>query len=395
MGKFVVDSSKRQTPGRLTENIDDITDESSTQTLPETTAAYGYTSRGKGNITRSRNHTSIPLISNRALPALDPQHRAKPSLKLTPNKRESFDALQERQKLERSPSPHKPVSRNSSRRATFADANSKQGERASRTSVNSIVSLGNLDSQILIPLSPGSHSVDVESSKITFVKTIQLPKENYCQNITSTAMLDDGNIVLCDQKNASLSLYNSNFRRMDEIKFSSYPHNVAKVSGFGVASTFPDEKSIRLFRIENNSFDKAPKKTIENTPSCRGIQFIDGKLFYTTENVVAVLPIGDSTETTETTQTFKHTFRKPMSLYVGHETDGIYVTCYGNKETGGDVVKMNVESGAIEFVANDQNIFRPVCTGVDRHGYIYVCNVKPHGVHQLGPDGHYIRKILG
>lgn len=404
LGKFSVDTKTIRTSDRLTETLDDLTDESSAQASPistteNTPVPNGRISRGKGKLPLQGNHIVHPFTPDPDLPAPVPQVRAESSLKLTPDsKRELLDAFpvdipyHEHQKPGRSPSSNRAVSRAASRRVSFSGAHSRQGESTPRRSVLSIVSPGKLDTPMFLTPTPRpGYSVDVERGKVTLVKTIQLPKEKHCQNITSTAMLDDGHIVLCDQKNSSLSLYDSNFSRIDEIKFYIHPHNVTKVSNFGVASTFPDDESIRFLRIENNYFHDAVEN-IKSKPSCRGIEFIDGNLVYTTGNDVAVLRKDDPKQRT---WKFKYAFRKPMSLHVGHVTNSLYVTCFGIKENRGEVVKMNFKAEAIEFVASYPEISRPVCTGVDRHGYVYVCDVKPHGVHQLTPDGRYVRKILG
>lgn len=269
---------------------------------------------------------------------------------------------------------------------------SRQSQLTPRRSGLSAVSPSKIDTPAFVTPRPNApNSVHVEFSTVKQVKTIQLPKDEHVLNITSSVIFNDRNIVLCDQKNSTLSLYNENFDRIDKIKFVSHPHAVAKVPNYGVVATFPEENSIKLIKIENGLF----WDTVENFTNkrdCRGIEFFDGNLIYTTENDIKVIRKDDPKQLT---WKFNNAFRRPMSLCVDYKDSSLFVTCFGIKKTVGEVVRMKFPEQTVEFVTRCSEIYRPVGLAVDRHGYIYVCDVKPHGLHQLSPSGQYLRKILG
>jgi len=231
----------------------------------------------------------------------------------------------------------------------------------------------------------------VESAKVEFVQTISLGKEAQVRNITSVAFFPNGNSVLCDSTNSLLMLLNNEFEKLDVLKLKSSPHAVTILADDSIGVTVPKRNQILYIEIIENHFcDKY--ESVETKPDCRGIGCVKDMTLYTSGNDVIAIE-----EDNSTSRKFKTAFRKPMSIskYSNSHADDILVTCFGNKNDRGEIVKTSASGDRVHFVASCPEISRPVCASVDANGYLYVADVKPSSIHQLTPDGEYCRKLLG
>ena len=382
LGRFNIDTATLDSSAVLVETLDDVTDESSVPPSPDSTQERTQSSlnyRGKSRIeSSSRRDLSIRLPKTPT-----------PVPKVSDNKNlpVNHSADDGRQTGIFSP-PHV-----SSKRVSFSECDSRYTGVTPRRSTMSILSPGKLDTPVFMTPTPRpTFNAHLENSKISMVKTVTLPSDTHCPNVTSSAISDNGLVILCDQQNLSLSIYDTDFRRTDVQKFQTCPHNVTYVKGYGVAASFPSEKCIRFLKIERRVF--CDVKVSETKAACFGIAVADGNIVYTTgkSNDVAVFVKDDERKRT---LKFQYAFHQPLSLQFDEHCNHLFVTCYGMKDAPGRVVKMNFYKQNVDFETNCPEILKPVSTVLDGSGYIYVCDVKPHAVHQLTPAGDYVRKILG
>lgn len=283
------------------------------------------------------------------------------------------------------------LSRNVSRRRSSVGTPSRKTPTPRRSS-QSIVSPGNITSPYFISPRPSQRKEPMDRRIAARFRDIQLPRDENISNITDTAQLGDGGIVLCDEKNEKMLLMNEQFEIVSEIKLSGHPHNVTNVpdNTRRIAVTIPDENMIKVVEVIDEVFDeKIELIRLQSKPKCRGIDYVDGNLLYTTRNDVAVLRKDDRSRTWK----FKYAFRDPVSLFADRRNDVIYVSCLGLKSFG-EVVKMHFKDEKIDFVISCNEIQHPVCSTMDGEGYIYICDIDPPSIHQVSPDGKYCRRLL-
>ena len=300
---------------------------------------------------------------------------------------EIFDESQKRQQFRRD----SVLSRNIPRRSSHSGT-SFQKLSSPRKSSQSIISPGNITTPSFVSPRPRNHFESMERRLATIVQQVTLSRDTHISNITDTAQLADGRIILCDQKNERLLLMDRQFDIRDEIKLSGHPHNVAVVheNYNRIAVTIPDENVIKIVEVTEDNFDERIEVIkLQSKPKCRGIEYADGNLFYTTRNDVAVLRKNDRSRTWK----FEYAFRDPVSLRTDRRHGVIFVSCLGAKSYG-EVVKMHYKDEKIDFVISCKEINHPVCSTLDREGYIYICDIDPPSVHQVSADGKYCRRLL-
>ncbi|KAH3718581.1 hypothetical protein DPMN_061387 [Dreissena polymorpha] len=313
----------------------------------------------------------------------------------------NFEYADENQKEEHTPSQSpRNWSRSSKMRARNKSLSQqsyipRKNVRTSRGGHSSIASIGNIDTPRFVLSSSNIAECtleNIENCPLKLINQARLKSDLFPRNITSSAFLNDGAIVLCDQINKKLLLCTDTFQQECDVQFRASPHNIAHIPGYGIAVTFPETNTIQYVNVANGVFGDCMEQ-IQTKSDCRGVCYANGNLVYTSGNDVAVLEKRLESDT-KRTRYLRTAFRKPLSIYMDHDSN-LFVTCYGVKGSTGEIIKMSNSGEKIHFVAACREICRPVSTACDRHGYIYVCDVNPPSIHQLYPDGQYCRKLLG
>ncbi|KAH3718593.1 hypothetical protein DPMN_061399 [Dreissena polymorpha] len=149
----------------------------------------------------------------------------------------------------------------------------------------STASVGNMQT----PHFAKSPVVKADDCPMILFKRVSLQSDNLPINITSSAFLEDGVIVLCDTTNKKL-LLRSLYKDYNKHKmFSSTLHNVARIPGYGVAVTFPDLQIIQYIPVTKGDFGEVGNQ-VETKSNCKAVCLNkNGNLIYASRNDVDIV----------------------------------------------------------------------------------------------------------
>ena len=257
--------------------------------------------------------------------------------------------------------------------------------RTPRASVQSITTPSGI--AIKEPILEGDE--DLFHMYLDKITDLDLPTTARNRNITDSVELDDGRLVLCDQKNKELLLFNSSLEHIDTCLFSANPHNITDVTKHKIAITMPEEQFIKIVNVEDDCLVHSDDLLPTAVTKCRGIDQMNGRIYYTWKNNLYAID-------GETTRKFERAFKQPVSLLADRNNNTLHVCCRGNKTRGerGEVVTMSAD-GRILWSLSEDYIKEPVSCTNDGRGRLFVCDIQPPPQIHVVENGRYSHVVLG
>ena len=230
----------------------------------------------------------------------------------------------------------------------------------------------------------------------SLLQSFSLPVSNKTSDVTSSVVLPNGDIILCDRSNQKLWHFDPGFNHINDLWFKQEPHNMCTISesdrkdrSFNkIAISFPKAKLIQIVRVTHDTFEKLDE--IRTEPECWGIDSKGKSLVFSTEKGAVFRDVGDYRNFRW--RKYKYAFQKPISLKT--DQDVIYVCNWGSEEVPGNVVAMYFDDRGkkqIKFSYSNRYLRRPVSCSVDNEDNIYICDAENTGIHQVSSDGSQYR----
>ena len=131
--------------------------------------------------------------------------------------------------------------------------------------------------------------------RLEFQQTKTLPEiGNNFFNITSSVVLQDNSVVLCDSSNSMLYLLNSKLNFRCYVTVDNEPHAMCIVDNretcYEIAVTFPKGRSIQLFKIFSDKMSKV--KEIRTDSECWGVCCFNKSLIFSTDSGLVFRDVG-------------------------------------------------------------------------------------------------------
>ena len=216
--------------------------------------------------------------------------------------------------------------------------------------------------------------------------------------ITGIVCLDDGRLILADQGNQVIKLFDSEFHPLSSTKLTKPPWGLALTAENKVLVTIPDLRQYWQFRIDGTELQK--ELAIETESECLGITEVMNEVIVSTYDgktgaLIAISKHGRISRKAfvfyrHGDQTKKDVLlRRPNYLQKSQNCKVLYVS---DVDIGLVAVSLS-DLRNVLFVYKHTDLRCPLGVDVDHTGYIYVCGLYSHNVHQLTKTGE-LRKIL-
>ena len=233
--------------------------------------------------------------------------------------------------------------------------------------------------------------------KAVLIKTVTLSGSNLDCDISSSVILPNGNVILCDKRNRKLVYLDDTFYHISDIGFDHEPNSICvindkthsdEMSDPKVAVTFPKARRIQIVNVNSDSLVKVDE--IRTEPECWGIGCKGKALVFSTESGDVFRDVGDYRN--YRWRKYRYSFQKPVFLTVNKEN--LYVCSWGLDEVSGSLVAMHFDDRGkdqIQFSYSNKFLRRPICCSIDCEENIYICDGESEGIHQVSPDGSQYR----
>ena len=230
--------------------------------------------------------------------------------------------------------------------------------------------------------------VSIGLGRLEYQQTKTLPKiGNYFINITSSVVLQDNSVVLCDSSNSMLYLLDSKLNFRCYVTVDNEPHAMCIVDNtetcYEIAVTFPKRRSIQLFKISSGTMLKVEE--INTDSECWGICCFNRSLIFSTDSGLLFRDVGKNKSRVKR---YGHVFQSKVPLTLA--TNVVYICSRGSDDQESSVKGMRVsnmdeDDGEIIFKKYFpiQTIMFPVSCAVDNDDNVYICDNAQKDIMQL------------
>ena len=177
--------------------------------------------------------------------------------------------------------------------------------------------------------------------RLEYQETKTLPKNgNNFNNITSSVVLPDNSVVLCDSSNNMLYLLDSDLMFKYYVTVNNEPRTMCIVENretcYVIAVTFPKRRLIQLFKISSDTMSKV--KDIRTDSECWGICCFNKSLIYSTDSGRVFRDVGKNKSRWKR---YGHMFQSKVPLTLA--TDVVYICNRGSDDQESSVKGMRVD----------------------------------------------------
>lgn len=205
--------------------------------------------------------------------------------------------------------------------------------------------------------------------------------------ISGCEFLDNGNLLLADNHNKKIKMFDKKYKFVSALGLSSLPWDLAVVDKNLAVVTIPDKKQLQFFETKPKLVSK---HSVFLEKNCWGVAKANDLLVVTcwsrdTSEIVLTDTYGVGKRVIVTAN------RTPFNMpwYVSASNDVIRVSDWGfNKVT------FLTLSGQILSQYSDSALMGTMGIFSDPEGNVYVCGRDTNNIHQVGSDGGKVQTIL-
>ena len=265
-----------------------------------------------------------------------------------------------------------------------------------RTTYPSAVSTGLGVTPSVVTLSDTGKSNFVRCLEFQQTKTLPNNGNNY-PNITSSVVLPDNSIVLCDSSYNMLYLLDSDLLFKYYVTVDNEPRTMCIVENretcYVIAVTFPKRRLIQLFKISSDTMSKV--KDIRTDSECWGICCFNKSLIFSTDSGRLFRDVGKNKSRWKR---YGHVFQSKVPLTLA--TNVVYICSRGSDEHESSVKGMRVDDmdeddGEIIFKRYFpiKILSVPVSCAIDNEQNLYICDNTQNDILQLNSVNGGLRKL--
>lgn len=214
-------------------------------------------------------------------------------------------------------------------------------------------------------------------------------------DVTGTAIMPDGRIVLVDFNNKKLKVIDKDLKLLTDFKMDHNVFDAAVVNESQIAITMPREKMIHLISLQDGS---KSAESIATRLECWGIDTLDDKFVTVTSSdchMVLIMNRKGVELVSANLGTHDPNLMWPISVCVDTR-DRIFIACQGDghsDEVKGSLIMVD-RSGEVKHMFIDDNLVKPTSCTKDEDGNIYVCGLDSANVYQVGRSGDQLCPVI-
>ena len=209
--------------------------------------------------------------------------------------------------------------------------------------------------------------------------------------VTGLACLHDGRLVLADQDNKTLKLFDSEFKHRSRIELPVPPWTVTVTANNKILVTLPELKQFWQFSVEYNDIKK--EISMETDRECLGIVEVGDEVIISSYDgdiaeLIAISKFGGITSRATYNVLNKNcTLKRPNYIQKSKNSKILFVSDVDMGLLGISICDLQT----VLFSYNSSDLLSPLGLAVDAIGNIYVCGLYSHNIHQLTCSGQLIR----
>ena len=270
------------------------------------------------------------------------------------------------------------------------------------------IDIETIDTKIEIPPVPPTiktHPVSPKREKAVAPQDICAVKIKECGmrlhsdespcDVTGTAIMPDGRLVLVDFNNKKLKVVDKDFKLLTDFKMDHYVFDATVVDENQVAVTMPREKMIHIISLQDGS---KSSESIATRLECWGIDTFDDKFVTVTSNdchMVLIMNRKGVELVSANLGTHDPNLKWPISVCVDTR-DRIFIACQGegrSDEVKGSLIMID-RAGEVKHMFIDDNLIKPTSCTMDDEANVYVCGLDSANVYQVVKSGDQLCPVI-
>ena len=270
------------------------------------------------------------------------------------------------------------------------------------------IDIETIDTKIEIPPVPPTiktHPVSPKREKAVAPQDICAVKIKECGmrlhsdespcDVTGTAIMPDGRLVLVDFNNKKLKVVDKDFKLLTDFKMDHYVFDATVVDENQVAVTMPREKMIHIISLQDGS---KSSESISTRLECWGIDTFDDKFVTVTSNdchMVLIMNRKGVELVSANLGTHDPNLKWPISVCVDTR-DRIFIACQGegrSDEVKGSLIMID-RAGEVKHMFIDDNLIKPTSCTMDDEANVYVCGLDSANVYQVVKSGDQLCPVI-
>ena len=276
------------------------------------------------------------------------------------------------------------------------------------TMLRDSIDIETIDTKIEIPPVPPTiktHPVSPKREKAIAPQDICAVKIKECGmrlhsdespcDVTGTAIMPDGRLVLVDFNNKKLKVVDKDFKLLTDFKMDHYVFDATVVDENQVAVTMPREKMIHIISLQDGS---KSSESIATRLECWGIDTFDDKFVTVTSNdchMVLIMNRKGVELVSANLGTHDPNLKWPISVCVDTR-DRIFIACQGegrSDEVKGSLIMID-RAGEVKHMFIDDNLIKPTSCTMDDDANVYVCGLDSANVYQVVKSGDQLCPVI-
>ncbi|KAH3695483.1 uncharacterized protein LOC127861485 isoform X2 [Dreissena polymorpha] len=214
-------------------------------------------------------------------------------------------------------------------------------------------------------------------------------------DVTGSAVMADGRLVLVDYNNKKLKVLDSDFKLISDFKTDGASFDATEVAKNQVAVTVPKEKKIHFLSLQDGM---KVSDSIQTRLECWGIDTVDDKLVTVTnsdDHMILFLNRKGIELISCSLGSQDPNMKWPISV-CAESKDRIYVSCQGegdSEEINGCLVVIDA-AAQVRSMYMDPGLRKPTSCTRDDEGNVFICGLTSANVHIIQKSGDRLGQVI-
>ena len=234
-----------------------------------------------------------------------------------------------------------------------------------------------------------------EQEKLVLHKEINVraPDDTTASVVTGCAFMSDGRLVLADEANQSIKLFDEDLAFLHSCKTHSAPWDIAAISDSEIAvrnsfaETDKDTNKILIVKVDKNSLKHERQFNIEGRP--RAIRFSSPHLYIAcSEGKKAHILVLEGEKVVRTLRPKPGVLSQPQYIAVSSSAEIVWISDFYN-----GIIALDMK-GSVLFRLTDSHVSEYGGITIDVYDDVYICAGKPYGIYKVSQDCKDLKSLM-